>query len=68
MNHEEALLKKKEIIAESNGKLKDDNVIIAPYEMSEYDAFIEFYKREKYNDDLCKSFSSDGKFNVYLVF
>lgn len=65
--HQEALEKKTSVISESKGYLKNDEVIITPFLQKDIDAFIEVWKRVKYTDDLCKSFSSDDQFSVQIV-
>lgn len=68
MNHEEALISKREQIANSNGAIDEDKVYIVPEIREDADAFLQFILRGvvKYSDNLCKEYSSNGKFSVWI--
>ncbi|SDI40181.1 hypothetical protein [Chryseobacterium jejuense] len=68
MNHEEALILKRNKIAEGNGSVKENKVYIIPEISEEADVFLQLVLRNKvkYTDDLCKGYSSNGKFSVWL--
>jgi len=68
MNYEEALINKRDQIASSDGSLNEENTFIVPEIREEADAFIQIIVRGivKYSDPLCKDYSSNGKFTVWI--
>jgi hypothetical protein len=68
MNHEDALIAKQNFIAEGNGRIKESRLYIIPELSEEGDAFLQLVLRRKikYTDDLCKDYSSNGKFSVWI--
>ncbi len=68
MNHEEALILKRNKIVEGNGRVKENKIYILPEIPEEADVFLQLVLRNKvkYTDDLSKEYSSNGKFSVWL--
>jgi len=69
MNYEEALQNKREHIAKSKEAINEEKVYIIPEIREEADAFLQFILRGavKYSDELCISYSSNGKFSVWIA-
>lgn len=69
MTYEEAVQNKKDQIANSNGAISEETVYIIPEIREEADNFLQFILRGaiKYSDELCISYSSNGKFSVYIA-
>lgn len=68
MNFEEALKEKQDFIKRGNGLYKENKIYIIPEIPKEGDAFLQLVFRGKiaYNDELCKKYSTNGKFSVWL--
>jgi hypothetical protein len=66
MTYEEAIERKKQLLIEGNGSVKESEIMIAPNLESDLKNFLETFKRIKYTDELCKKFSSDNKYSVQL--
>lgn len=68
MNHEEALVLKRNKIVEGNGSVKENKVYIIPEISEEADVFLQLVLRNKvkYTDDISKEYSSNGKFSVWI--
>lgn len=68
MNYEEALIKKRNQIADNNGSINADKIYIVPEIREEADAYLKFILRGvvKYSDSFCKEYSSNGKFVVWI--
>lgn len=68
MNFEEALKEKQDFIKRGKGLYKEEKIYIIPEKSEEGDAFLQLVLRGKitYNDELCKKYSSNGEFSVWL--